>query len=181
MILFENVIFDKSDCDYLINNASDFVQSGYKAGIGKVGYNLKKRNSFVSKQTLENTNPIFKKIETAFNSIGYSLLVDKLNIELYKYNKGNFIAKHIDSDLFEKNRFCVCVGQLSIPTNYLGGQFNSYIKDKKIPMSKELGNFLIITPEIVHEVEVVEDGERISLILAITNSEIKAISKKSII
>lgn len=181
MILFENVIFDKSDCDYLINNTSDFVQSGYKAGIGKIGYNLKKRNSFVSKLTLEKNNPIFLKIENAFNSIGYTILLDKLNVELYKYIKGSFIAKHIDSDLFEKNRFCVCVGQLSIPTNYSGGQFNSYIKEEKIPMSKELGNFLIIPPEIVHEVEMVESGERISLILSFTHSEIKSISKKSVI
>lgn len=181
MILIEKVIFSKSDCDYLIDNASDFVQSGYKAGVGQTGYNLKKRNSFVSKQTIQKDNSIFQKIESVFNSIGYTLLLEELEIELYKYNEGNFIVKHVDTDLFEKNRFCVCVGQLTPQTNYRGGQFNSYINDEKIPMSKELGNFLIITPEIIHEVEVVESGERISLILAITNSQIKAISKKSVI
>ena len=181
MILFENVILDKTDCDYLINNAFNFVQSGYKAGIDKIGYNFKKRNSFVNKQTITKDSFIFKKIEIVLNSIGYSLIVDFLNIELYKYNEGNFISKHIDTDIFENNRLFVCVGQLTSPSNYTGGQFNSYIDEIKRPMNKELGNFLIITPETIHEVEIVESGERISLILAITNSEIKIISHKSII
>ena len=48
-------------------------------------------------------------------------------------------------------------------------------------MKKDLGNFLIITPETPHEVEEVVDGERISLIISIENKDVKSISKKSIL
>ena len=48
-------------------------------------------------------------------------------------------------------------------------------------MSKEIGNFLIITPNVPHEVEVIESGERISIIIAIEYKDIKSIYKKELI
>ena len=181
MILFEKVIFDENECLYLKNNHTDFVQSYYKAGINKKGYNIKKRNSLVSYAKIEKDNSMMQKIKNAFNSIGYELLLDELEVEVYKYNKGNFIKKHVDVDPFDTNRFCVCVGQLTNELNYTGGSFISHIENKGIKMSKEIGNFLIITPNTPHEVEVIESGERISLIIAIEFKDVKSIYKKELI
>ena len=181
MILFENIIFDENECSYLRNNHTEFVQSYFKGGVNKKGYNIKKRNSFVSYAKIERGTSIIQKIKKAFNDIGYELLLEELEVEIYKYNTGNFIKKHIDVDPFDTNRFCVCIGQLTNPSNYTGGGFISHIQNEKIEMSKEIGNFLIITPNVPHEVEVIESGERISIIIAIEYKDIKSIYKKELI
>lgn len=182
MILFEKKLFSESECDYIKHLSGDFVQSYFKAGSNnEIGYNLKKRNSFVTNASVSNEDVIFKKINEAFREIGYSIETDQLGFELYKYNKGNFIKKHIDSDPFENNRFCVCVVQLSDPLDYEGGTFISYVNGEPIPMGKDIGNFLIITPETPHEVKIITEGERRSMIIAITNENIKKIAKKNFI
>jgi hypothetical protein len=181
MILFEKNLFNESECEYIKGLGGKFVQSYFKAGKNdEVGYNLKKRNSFVTNASISKNDDLFKKINDSFNEIGYSINLDVLEFELYKYNEGNFITKHIDSDPFEHNRFCVCIVQLSNPTNYDGGTFLSYINDQPIPMNKEMGNFLVITPETPHEVEVITSGERLSMIIAIVNENVKPIIKSFI-
>jgi predicted 2-oxoglutarate/Fe(II)-dependent dioxygenase YbiX len=182
MILFEKKLFNESECEYIKGLGGEFVQSYFKAGNkNEVGYNLKKRNSFVTNASLTKDDFLFKKINDSFKEIGYTIDVDTLPFEIYKYNDGNFITKHIDSDPFEHNRFCVCVVQLSNPTNYEGGTFLSYINDESIPMNKEIGNFLVITPDTPHEVEVITSGERKSMIIAIVNENVKPTTKKSFI
>jgi hypothetical protein len=182
MILFEKKLFNESECEYIKGLGGEFVQSYFKAGNkNEVGYNLKKRNSFVTNASLTKDDFLFKKINESFNELGYKIDVDVLPFEIYKYNDGNFINKHIDSDPFEHNRFCVCIVQLSNQTDYEGGQFLSYVNDQPIPMSKEIGSFLAITPETPHEVEVITSGERKSMIIAIVNENVKPITKKSFI
>jgi predicted 2-oxoglutarate/Fe(II)-dependent dioxygenase YbiX len=178
MILFERKLFDEAECDYIKSLGDEFVQSYFKAGANwEKGYNLKKRNSFVTNASITSEDLIFKKINAAFNQIGYSIEMDALPFEIYKYNAGNFIKKHIDSDPFEHNRFCVCIAQLSNPSEYTGGTFISHVENVPIPMGKEVGNFLAITPETPHEVETITSGERKSMIIAIINEKIRPLRK----
>jgi len=183
MILFEGVILDELDCENLKKSVIQYRQSGFKSGNDKMGYNLKIRNSLEGPTEIIKDSIIYNKLSKALNSFGYEFIADKFEFCLYKYGVGNFIKKHSDTDIWDRSRICVMVGLLSDNDEYEGGDFNYYDSNGKLDgiLNRKMGNVVIISPETLHEVTEVTKGERNSFVITIYQSEIKSISKKSII
>lgn len=182
MILYENKLFDKDECEFIKSLGGEFEQSYFEAGThGEIAYNLKRRNSFLTNAILNNDTPIFKKIAKVFNGIGLEIIVDKLPFEIYKYNQGNFIVKHSDDDKFTHKRFGAVVVQLNESDEYTGGDFLYYVNETPIAISREIGTCLIMTTEVPHEVEMINSGERKSMIITFYNGYLKPVNQKKLI
>lgn len=183
MILFEKEIFNKTECDHIKELSSEFVQSYFKGGTNnEIGYNLKRRNSLKGDLWIIKGSNEYNKLREVFLDIGYELLIDKVFLELYKYNEGHFISKHVDNDVWGNPRFGQLCIQMSESNEYEGGELLYYDKDDNpFIVDRKIGNSVLFTHEVWHEVKPITKGTRLSLIYTVLESDLKPIYKKALI
>lgn len=185
MILFEDIILTKEECDEIVDSITDWEIAALKIksdfGNGKITYNNKKRKSFSSFSDVTKGSKMYSKINQIFNRFDYELTSDKLASNVLKYQEGHFIYKHTDFDLDFPSRFCGLVIQLSDPSSYEGGDFNYYLNDEKYTMNKEIGTAVVFRPDVYHEVTTVTKGERHSFVMWIDTTEIRPLRKLALI
>ena len=181
MKLFESVIYDKPICDRVINSITDWEVAGYYLRKNdnndmNIIYRPDKRNSLRSNIIIKRGEPTFDNLNKAFNSIGYQLTKNEILGSVLKYNEGGFLAKHCDlSDTWPNRLFCV-ITQLNDGGEYDGCDMVYYMKDGDLIMNRNLGNTLIIKPDVHHEVKLLTKGIRHSMIFWLDSDEVKKIN-----
>ena len=179
MIFFQDVILNKTISDGIKNSVTNWEIAGYYVKKNEtefdVIYRPDKRKSYRSDITIDKDSTVYNSLDSAFNQFGYKLISNSLEGSVIKYTKGDFLSKHTDlSDDFPQRMFCVIV-QLNDTGDYTGGDFVYSVGNVEYNMGRTIGNTLIMKPEILHEVKVVEDGERCSLIFWVQSNEVKKI------
>ena len=183
MILLKDVIFSKDECDSLVNSIKRFTKAKlYFKGDGGVKtptISPSQRNALSKDSYLIPNTQLYNSIDTAVRKVGFKLNSDKLKFSVVKYKKGHFIYKHRHDR--DGNIFLTCVIQLNDSTDYSGGDFLYWIDGVEYTLTKEIGNGIIIGPEIEHEVTIVTSGERHSFVLFLDYVDVLPLNKQSII
>lgn len=179
MVFFQDIVFDKPICDGIKSSITNWEIAGYYVKKNETEFNViyrpDKRKSYRSDITINKDSIVYGSLNKVFNTFGYELISEKLEGSVIKYFEGDFLSKHTDlSDDFSERMFCVIV-QLNETFDYSGGDFIYYIDGVEYEMSRAIGTILIMKPEILHEVTIVEDGERCSLIFWVQSNEVKKI------
>lgn len=183
MFLYDNKMLMKEECNLLVKKIKRYSKSMlyFKSNFGKTKEIFKpnQRNSLEKSLLLNKGTSLYNKIDSIVKEVGFTLNSDKIKFKVLKYKKGHFIFKHRHNHYGDI--FLTFVIQLSDSTDYEGGDFKYWIKDKEYKLNREIGHGIIIGPEIEHEVEIVTSGERHSLVLFLNYSEVKSLTKTSII
>ena len=184
MYLFEEKIFNKDDCESLLNSAKDFKPAGLYYKGSRNSKNLvilpEKRNALSSELNLIKGTIFYEKINSAIRNVGFELASDSLKFQIVKYNVGHFIYKH-RHDL-DAHMYLTIIVQLNDTSEYEGGDFIYWLKNgEEKRMGRKIGNGMIIGPEVEHEVKIVTKGSRNSFVLFLEYSDLKPIQKQSIL
>lgn len=157
-------------------NSSDWIESkifNTKEKVNEVNENVR-----ISKKKVFKENKYFDivqkeiidKINNHVKKVYFSLVRD--DIELVKYDKGDFFEKHQDFVKYTSNQFECFSLILYLNDDYEGGKTNLYISDdKKIISDTKKGQMLIFKNEIVHEGEKVTKGTKYILRLNLIGSQ----------
>ena len=185
MINYEGIVFTKEDCNNIKNIADEWMEAKLlvKRGLGEVEDVVvqNKRYNKASYFKLKNDSPYYKKLNDAIGNFGYELVVDELDAGILKYEKGNFIFLHNDLPIEGEKRFFCIVTQLSDDSEYVGGDFRYLIDNKPYVMNRNIGNSIMFKPEVLHEVTMVENGIRFSLVIWVNYEQVKSLNKPSLI
>jgi len=184
MVFFQDIILDKPICDGIKRSITNWEIAGYYVKKNKTEYDVvyrpDKRKSYRSDITITQDSQVYNSLNNAFNTFGYELISENLKGSVIKYFEGDFLSKHTDlSDDFIERMFFVIV-QLNQTYDYEGGDFTYYIDDVEYDMDRTIGSVLIIKPEVPHEVKIIENGERCSLIFWVNSNEVKKIKTELI-
>jgi len=159
------VIFSKEECEYI-----------------KSFYNLYEEIDGMDTHTLNGVSIKFRKGSSAkFVTINNSelndFLLEKLKplkvkniptIKIMKYGKGGSLAQHQDFSKYGVDIiYKTILVQLSESTDYIGGD----LIVENTPQSRVIGSLTTISPTDVHEVTLLELGERYSLVLFLYESD----------
>lgn len=157
-----NIILSNEDCEYVKSfwdSSSVVIEPNrltYKIDeINTVSCKVKAKGSYLDISDVSLLNFILKKISTLNVK---SILTD--SVKIAKYSEGGYFEPHHDFNFYGKG--CVyktLVIQLSDSDTYIGGDL--YVKG--IPQFRERGSYSLFLSSDIHEVKVVESGDRYSL------------------
>jgi hypothetical protein len=150
MILTQNQLFDKNECDCILNTFNDNV----------VNWNMidRKYNSQSINFTKSN-EWIFDKLKTFFEKeTNIKIIKNNDIIHFHKFILGDWFGKHRD----KRDNRLYAVGVL-LNDNFEGGDFKLYNKNETI-LNKTAGNTYIFDVNIEHEITQIFSGERYSLL-----------------
>ena len=181
MISNQKVLFTKEEVGSILSYMNDEESVISKKMIKHNGV-LYKNGEFLRKK-LDFTDEniwIFEKIKKWTNELNVGLIWKSTPFSAFrKYRKGDFFVKHID-DLNEKyiirgdgQKILTISIQLSDEDEYEGGDFLIWDNDKEIIVDKKIGNAIMYSANVPHEVKEITKGVRISLIFAPQNINIK--------
>lgn len=160
MILQQEILFSKEECDYIINLSKELDEDkpyGYKDDVNnenlKISYTVWVINRNNKMQW------IFDKIHTYFEN--------KTNLKIEKELEKIYIHKYIEGQQFEKHADTYYKTQIHnvgvcLNNDYDGGEFVLYNPEEKLP--KETGNIYTFPSQRIHEVKKIIKGERWSII-----------------
>jgi predicted 2-oxoglutarate/Fe(II)-dependent dioxygenase YbiX len=159
------VIFSKEDCEYIKS-----FYSYYKEIDGMDTHNFndleirfRKGSSakFVIIDNIELKNFLLEKLKP--------LKVKNIpTIKIMKYTKGGRLAKHQDFSRYGVDIiYKTLLVQLSDSVDYIGGD----LIVENTPQSRVIGSITSISPTVEHEVTMLENGERYSLVLFLYESD----------
>jgi PKHD-type hydroxylase len=180
MIFKESVIFTKEEVNSIL--AYMDTEKDIRFTIKYDGVLYKNGSKGTSKR-LDFTNEnewIFEKIKKWTDSLDMGLIWKSTPYATFRrYREGDFFIKHTDdlkSDSIIKNRGVrvLTIGiQLSDDDEYEGGDFLVWNKDEEISVNKKIGNAIMYSTYVPHEVKEITKGIRTSLILFATDKHIK--------
>jgi len=181
MISQQKVLFTKEEVDSILSYMDDEESIISKKMIKYDGV-LYKNGEFLRKKldfTVDNMW-IFEKIKKWTNELNVGLIWKSAPFSAFrKYREGDFFVKHID-DLNrlpgqhsgERKILTISI-QLSDKDEYEGGDFLVWDNDKKIIVDKKIGNTIMYSTNVPHEIKKITKGVRTSLIFATTDTNIK--------
>jgi predicted 2-oxoglutarate/Fe(II)-dependent dioxygenase YbiX len=177
----QKVIFNELECKEIL---SQFVGNRYVAHKIKYDNIVYEKGCSITSGSLKfnlNNQWIFDKIKNWTDELNLGLIWKKppTGATFRKYKKGDFFLKHTDLSYINQVKILTIIIQLNNETNYSGGEFFLWDNNNKINIDKSVGNCVLFTTNMPHEVAKIEGGERNSLILPITDME--ATFTKSII
>jgi hypothetical protein len=166
MILKEKILFNKEECESIINDTSGHIRIWDK--------NDRRYNSQTI-QYSENTKWIFDKLKTFFEEeTGLAILKLKEIIHFHKFKEYNWFDKH--NDVTDNRLYAVGV---LLNDNFFGGDFKMYDKNNTI-LNKKIGNTYVFDVRLEHEITPITNGERYSLLWFLQNEHIQYITNKLI-
>ena len=159
MILQQKILFNKEECDCIINLSKELDEDkpyGYKDDNKE---NIKISYSVWVINRNNKTQWIFDKIHTYFEN--------KTNLKIKKELEKIYIHKYIEGQQFEKHADTLYKTQIHnvgvcLNNDYDGGEFVLYNPEEQLP--KELGNIYTFPSQRMHEVKKIIKGERWSII-----------------
>jgi hypothetical protein len=159
MILKENILFSKEECEFIISyNTTDITN--WKMGDRK--YNSQPINYSLENKWLFDKLKDFVEKETNIQ-IG----TIKKTIHFHKFTKGDWFGKHND---IRDNRV-YAIGVL-LNDNFEGGDFKLYNSNEQT-LNKIIGNTYLFDVRIEHEITPILSGERYSLLWFLQTEHIK--------
>jgi hypothetical protein len=166
MLLQEDVLFNKIECDMIISltkyNPQNWEFSDRKYDSMAINYN-------------NDSKWLFDKLKLFFESnTDLSLLKSKNQIHFHKFIKGDWFDKH--NDVSEKRLYAVGV---LLNDDFEGGDFKLY-NPNEILLNKITGNTYIFDVRIAHEITPILNGERYSLLWFLQHENIKIKTNKLI-
>lgn len=180
MIFKESVIFTKEEINSILSYIDDEEDIRFAIKYNGVLY---KNGAKGTSKRLDFTNEnewVFEKIKKWTDSLDMGLIWKSAPYATFRrYREGDFFIKHTDdlnSDSVAKKRGVrvLTIGiQLSDINEYDGGDFLIWNKDEEISVNKKIGNAIMYSTNVPHEVKKITKGMRTSLILFATDKHIK--------
>jgi len=184
-MVFEEILFTKDECINIIYSAKKFKPTEGVSNFfdnERVFYkdeNFKKSyDVFVIENSLAN-NWIFNRLMSWFEIKSQTTLNRNVKISkalLHKYKKGDLFEKHIDINNEHINRKYNIGIQLN--NDYKGGNYNYWIENEMKTFSKEIGNVILYSADIPHEITEITYGQRISFVTHISKKLLNYKNKK---
>lgn len=173
----QKILFSKEECECILHNVekwNDIIisvrldgQLTDKGGVMKsFKINWNNENSWIKDRVINWVNSL-DSISDKIN--------DKQNLSAgyRKYTKGDYFVKH-DDHINNGNRRLYTIGiMLHKSHDLVGGDFKMYLNDDIIDVNFDLGKAYIFDSNIPHSVDLVETGERITLMFFIHQHDIK--------
>jgi PKHD-type hydroxylase len=180
MIFKEGIIFTKEEINSILSYMDSEKDIRFKIKYNGVFY---ENGSKGTSKRLDFTNEnewIFEKIKKWTSDLNVGLIWKSTPYATFRrYREGDFFIKHTDdlnSDSIVKNRGVrvLTIGvQLSDIDDYEGGDFLVWNKEEEISVGKTIGNTIMYSTNIPHEVKKITKGMRTSLILFATDKHVK--------
>ena len=181
MISEQKVLFTKEEVSSILSYMDDNESIISKKMIKHDGV-LYKNGEFLRKR-LDFTDEniwIFEKIKKWTNELNMGLIWNSSPFTAFrKYKEGDFFIKHTD-DLdpnYNKNRnelkILTISIQLSDVDGYEGGDFLVWDNNKEIIVDKKIGNAIMFSTNVLHEVKEIKKGVRTSLVLFVSDKNVK--------
>jgi hypothetical protein len=159
MLLHEDVLFNKIECDKIISLISSNPQN----------WEFKDRKYYSTTINYNNDSKwLFEKLKHFFElETGLKINKIKEQIHLHKFIKGDWFGKH--NDVRDKRVYAVGV---LLNDNFVGGDFVFYTPTEQ-RLNKKIGNTYLFDVTIEHEITPILDGERYSLLWFLQQEHIK--------
>lgn len=165
-----STIFSKDDCDFI---KSYWDESKSLNGSGRSSFKIDEVNTISFNRKVKGYYIDFTD-STLLNFILERLSkidiksIEQSTVKIAKYVKGDYFEPHHDFNFYGKGSiYKTLVVQLSDPSTYVGGDL--YVKD--IPQTREQGSYSLFLSSDIHEVKIVEEGERFSLTIFLYESD----------
>jgi len=176
MILQEKILFNKEECQSILENIEEWhdniisvrLESKLtdKGGVMKsfkIEWN--NSNSWIKDRVINWANSLDDILYKINNN-------NNLTAGYRKYTKGDYFIKH-DDHIYNGDKRLYTIGiMLHKSENLIGGDLKMYIDDSVINIDFNLGKVYIFDSNIPHSVDLIQMGERITLIFFIVESDI---------
>jgi hypothetical protein len=175
MILKEKILFSKEECQSILKNIEKWddtiisVRLGgqltNKGGIMKsFKINWDDNNSWIKNRVINWVNSL--------DEVLYKINHNKnLNAGYRKYIKGDYFIKH-DDHIYNGDRRLYTIGvMIHKSEDLIGGDLKMYINNDVVNIDFNLGNVYIFDSNTPHSVDLIELGERITLMFFIVQSD----------
>ena len=176
MILQEKILFNKEECQSILENIEEWhdniisvrLESKLtdKGGVMKsfkIEWN--NSNSWIKDRVINWANSLDDILYKINNN-------NNLTAGYRKYTKGDYFIKH-DDHIYNGDKRLYTIGiMLHKSENLIGGDLKMYIDDSVINIDFNLGKVYIFDSSIPHSVDLIQMGERITLIFFIVESDI---------
>lgn len=159
MILKENILFSKEECEFIISYNTTAVTNWKMED--------RKYNSQPINYSLENKWLFDKLKDFVEKETNIQIGIIKKTIHFHKFTKGDWFGKHND---IRDNRV-YAIGVL-LNDNFEGGDFKLYNSNEQT-LKKIIGNTYLFDVRIEHEITPILSGERHSLLWFLQNEHIK--------
>lgn len=180
MIFKENVIFTREEVNSILFYMNGEEDIRFKIKYDGVLYQNGSKGTSKRLDFTEKNEWIFERIKKWTDDLNMGLVWKSIPFATFRrYREGDFFIKHTDdlnSDSIIKKRGVrvLTIGvQLSDEDEYEGGDFLVWDKDKEITVSKKIGNTIMYSTYVPHEVKEIKKGMRTSLILFATDKNVK--------
>jgi PKHD-type hydroxylase len=180
MIFKEKVIFTKEEVNSILLYMDTEEEIRFKIKYDGILYQNGSKGTSKRLDFTDTNMWIFDKIKKWTHDLNMGLIWKSTPYATFRrYREGDFFIKHTDdlrSDSIVKNRGVrvLTIGvQLSDEDEYEGGDFLVWNKDKEISVNKQIGNAIMYSTYVPHEVKEIKKGMRTSLILFATDKNIK--------
>lgn len=184
MILKEKILFSKKECESILQNVEKWydniisvrlnnklTENGGVMKSFKIDWN--EDNSWIKDRVINWINSL----DEVLSKINHN---KNLNAGYRKYTKGDYFIKH-DDHIYTGDRRLYTIGiMLDKSEDLIGGDLKMYINDDISNVEFKLGNVYIFDSKTPHSVDLIESGERITLMFFIVESDIIK-NKKNII
>ena len=176
MILQQKILFSKEECQFILKNIEKWDdtiisvrldgQLTNKGGVMKsFKINWNDNNSWIKNRITNWVNSL--------DEVLYKINHNKnLTADYRKYVKGDYFIKHNDH-IHNGDRRVYTIGvMIHKSEDLIGGDLKMYINDDIINIDFNLGKVYIFDSNIPHSVDLIELGERITLMFFIVESDI---------
>jgi hypothetical protein len=176
MILKEKILFSKEECRSILKNIEKWYdtiisvrmdgQLTNEGGVMKsFRINWDDNNSWIKTRVINWVNSL--------DEVLYKINHNKNLIADYrKYVKGDYFIKH-DDHIYNGARRLYTIGvMIHKSEDLIGGDLKMYINDGVVNIDFNLGSVYIFDSNIPHSVDLIELGERITLMFFIVESDI---------
>lgn len=163
-----SIIFTQSDCDYIKSYWNDSKSiNGSTRGTYRVNdkstisFKVNVKGSYINYNNVDLIDFVLERLS--------QLNIRSINgVKITKYSKGDYFAPHHDFNSYGKGAvYKTLVLQLSDPHSYVGGDL--YVEGK--PQPREQGAYSLFLSSAIHEVKLVEEGTRFSLVVFLFESD----------
>ena len=180
MIFKESVIFTKEEVNSILSYMDDEEDISFTIKYNGILYKNGSKGTSKRLDFTEENEWIFEKIKKWTSELNMGLIwKSKPYATFRRYRVGDFFIKHTDdlnSDSVAKKRGVrvLTIGiQLSDVNEYYGGDFLIWDNETEISVDKKIGNIVMYSTNVPHEVKEITKGIRTSLILFATDNNVK--------
>lgn len=176
MILQQKILFSKEECESILKNVekwyNDIISVRLNGKLTENGGVMKSFKIDWNKHNIWIKDRVINWINS-LDEILYKINHNKnLNADYRKYTKGDYFVKH-DDHIYNGDRRLYTIGVMVHKSkDLIGGDLKMYINDDIINIDFNLGKVYIFDSNTPHSVDLIELGERITLMFFIVESDI---------